>query len=169
MDRCRHDITSTADRLPCVDGTEVPLSLALKTSSRPDISLGYWIATKTARRTITAMMCKAGQHHFWRWPLAFALAVALVVSLFHDLPALAGGGDSAPIPVAVVSSTSTPIQAPDPQAPGHSCHCLCHMIDQSMVNPIVTSVVFNETVSPPRNGAPTRAWAGLPPFRPPRV
>jgi len=36
--------------------------------------------------------------------MAFALALAIAVSLFHDLPALAGGGGSDPIPVAVASS-----------------------------------------------------------------
>jgi hypothetical protein len=123
---------------------------------------------KDTRRAIIAIMCKAGGRRFWRWPLAFALALAIAVSLFHDFPAFAGGG-SDPIPVAIASSTSTPVQAPDSQTPGHGCHCLCHVTAQSTVSPLVTPVVFNETLSPPRNAAPTRAWAGLPPFRPPRV
>jgi hypothetical protein len=123
---------------------------------------------KATHRPIIAI-AEAGRHRFWRWPLAFALALAVAVSLFHDLPALAGGGGSDPILVAAASSTSTPVQAPDSQAPGHGCHCLCHITAQSTVSPLVTPVVFNETLSPPRNAAPTRAWAGLPPFRPPRV
>jgi hypothetical protein len=124
---------------------------------------------KATRRAVTATVRKAGGRHFWRWPLAFALAVAMVVSLFHDLPALAGGGGSGPIPVAIASSTSTPIQAPDAQAPGLGCHCLCHMMDRSAVSPVVTPLVFNESLDPPGNGAAIRSWAGLPPFRPPRV
>src|SRR5262245_10042049 len=169
MDGWRHHITSTIDRLPCVDGIQVPLSLALQTSSRRDISLGYWVAMKAARRTMTAMMCKAGRHRCWCWPLAFALAAALVVSLFHDLPALAGGGDLAPIPGAVASSTATPFQAPDAQAPGHSCHCLCHITDRCGVTPVVTPIVFTNSLNPPPDGEPICSWAGLPPFRPPRV
>jgi|SRR4029453_4269836 hypothetical protein len=124
---------------------------------------------KATRRPLIAILCKAGRHRFRRWPLAFALALAIAVSLFHDLPALAGGGGSDPIPVAVASSTSTPVPAPDPQAPGHGCHCLCHMTAQSTLSPVVIPVVFNVSISTPRNGAPTRSWAGLPPFRPPRV
>jgi len=124
---------------------------------------------KATRRTIIAIVCKAAGRRVWRWPLAVALALAVAVSLFHDLPALAGGDSSGPMPVAVASSTSTPVQAPDAQAPGHGCHCLCHMTGQSTVSPVVTPVVFSDSVCSPRNGAPTRSWAGLPPFRPPRV
>jgi hypothetical protein len=123
---------------------------------------------KATHRPIIAI-AEAGRHRFWRWPLAFALALAVAVSLFHDLRALAGGGGSDPILVAAASSTSAPVQAPDPDAPGHSCHCLCHMMAQSTVSPVITPVIFNDRLSPPPNGAPTRSWAGLPPFRPPRV
>jgi len=124
---------------------------------------------KATRRSRSAMTCKAGGRPFWRWPLAFALALAVAVSLFHDLPAFAGSGGPDPMPTVVASSTSTPIQAPDAQAPGHGCHCLCHMTGQSVASPVATPVVFNDSLDPPRNGAPTRSWAGLPPFRPPRV
>jgi hypothetical protein len=124
---------------------------------------------KPTRCPIIAIVCKAGGHRFWRWPLAFALALALVVSLFHDLPALACGGGSGPIPVVVVSASNMPVQAPDSQAPGHGCHCLCQITVQSTVSPVVTPLVFKDSLYPPRNGAPTRSWAGLPPFRPPRV
>jgi hypothetical protein len=123
---------------------------------------------KATRRPIIAI-AEAGRHRFWRWPLAFALALAVAVSLFHDLPALAGGGGSDPILVAAASSTSTPVQAPDSQAPGDGCHCLCHITAQSTVSPLVTPIVFSDSLSPPRNAAPIRSWAGLPPFRPPRV
>jgi hypothetical protein len=73
---------------------------------------------KATRRPLIAILCKAGRHRFWRWPLAFALALAVAVSLFHDLPALAGGGGSDPILVTVASSTNAPVQASDSQAPG---------------------------------------------------
>jgi hypothetical protein len=126
-------------------------------------------AMKAARRTLIAVTRKPGGRLFGRGPLAFALALAVAVALFHDLPALAGGGDLAPIPVAIASSTSTPIQAPDTQAPGHGCHCLCHITDRSAVSPVVTPVVFNDSLNPPRNGGPICSWTGLPPFRPPRV
>jgi hypothetical protein len=122
---------------------------------------------KATRRPIIAI-AEAGRHRFWRWPLAFALALAVAVSLFHDLPALAGGGGSDSILVAAASSTSTPVQAPDSQAPV-GCHCLCHMAAQAMAAPIVTAIVFGDSFSPPCNAAPTRSWAGLPPFRPPRI
>jgi hypothetical protein len=121
---------------------------------------------KATRRTMVANVGKAGGRRFWHWPLAFALTLAIAASLFHDLPALAGGGGSGAIPVAVASSTS---EAPDPQAPGHGCHCLCHMTAQATVSSVVIPVIFSDSISPPRNGAPTRSWAGLPPFRPPRV
>jgi hypothetical protein len=125
---------------------------------------------KANHRALTATVRNAGDHHFRRWPFAFALAVAMVVALFHDLPALAGAGGSGPIPVvAIASSASAPIQAPDGQTPGHGCHCLCHITGQSALSPVVISVVFNDSLDPPCNGAPTRSWAGLPPFRPPRV
>src|SRR5262245_56685710 len=124
---------------------------------------------KAARRTPVAILCKSGGRRFWRWPLAGALALTVVVSLFHDLPALADWVNSSLIPVTDSTSATTPVQAPDPQAPGHGCHCLCHMTGQSTVSPGVTPVVFNDSLCPPRNGAPTRSWAGLPPFRPPRV
>jgi hypothetical protein len=121
---------------------------------------------KATRRTIIASMCKPGGRRFWRWPLAFALVLAMVVSLFHDLPALAGGDLGQ---VAVVAHMSTPIQTPDAQAPDLGCHCLCHMVDRSAVSPVVSPVVFNESLDPPGNGEAIRSWAGLPPFRPPRV
>src|SRR4029453_8981080 len=124
---------------------------------------------KATRRPLIAILCKAGRHRFWRWPFFFVLALAVAVSLFHDLPALAGGGDSGPIPVAVVYSTSTPPHAPDSQAPGDGFHCLCHITAQSTVSPLVTPIVFSDSLSPPRNAVPIRSWAGLPPFRPPRV
>jgi hypothetical protein len=121
---------------------------------------------KATPRAVTATVRKAGGRHFWRWPLAYALAVAMVVSLFHDLPALAGGDLG---PVAVVAHTSTPFEEPDAQAPGLGCHCLCHITAQSTVSPLVTPIVFSDSLSPPRNAVPIRSWAGLPPFRPPRV
>jgi hypothetical protein len=55
-----------------------------------------------------AIMRTTSGRLFWRWPLAFGLALALVISLFHDLPALAGTAGSDPIPAAVMSSTSNP-------------------------------------------------------------
>jgi len=82
---------------------------------------------KATLRTVIAIVSRPGSRRFWRGPLAVALALAIAVALFHDFPALAGGGDLAPTPVAIASSTSTPIQAPDTQAPGHGCHCLCHI------------------------------------------
>jgi hypothetical protein len=124
---------------------------------------------KASGSTPVAILCRAGGRRFWRWPLAFALALAVAVSLFHDLPALAGWADSSPIPVAVATSATTPMQSPDTQAPGHGCHCLCHITAQSAVSLVVTPIVFTDSLCPPRNGAPTRSWAGLPPFRPPRV
>ena len=101
---------------------------------------------KATLRTVIAIVSRPGSRRFWRGPLAVALALAIAVALFHDFPALAGGGDLAPTPVAIASSTSTPIQAPDTQAPGHGCHCLCHITDQSAVSPVVTPVVFNNSV-----------------------
>src|SRR5262245_49292798 len=122
---------------------------------------------KATRRALTATVRKAGGRHFRRRPLAFALAVAMVVSLFHDLPALAGQGGSDPMPVAV-ASTSALVEAPDTQAPGHGCHCLCHIAAQTTVSQIVTRFVFDHSIQRPGNGVPSRALAGLPPFRPPR-
>jgi hypothetical protein len=128
------------------------------------------LTMKANHRALTSTVRYSGDHHFRCWPFAFALAVAMVVALFHDLPALAGAGGSGPIPVvAIASSASAPIQAPDGQTPGHGCHCLCHITGQSAFSPVVISVVFNGSLDPPCNGAPTRSWAGLPPFRPPRV
>src|SRR5262245_17814201 len=109
----------------------------------------------TAARSIpVAIPCGAGGRRFWRWPLAFALILAVAVSLFHDLPALAGWADSSPIPVAVATSATTPVQAPDAQAPGHGCHCLCHITAQPAVSPLVTPVVFACSLCTSRNGAP---------------
>ena len=126
-------------------------------------------AMKAARRTTKAIIGKAEGRRFWRWPLAFGLALAVAISLFHDLPAFAGRGDPSPAPLAVASSTSAPVQAPDSQAPGHGCHCLCHMTAQAIASPVVTPVVFNEPLYLPPQGVPMRSCAGLPPFRPPRV
>jgi hypothetical protein len=106
---------------------------------------------------------------FWRWPLALSLALAVAISLFHDLSAFAGGGDPSPAWVTVVSSASNPAQAPDSQAPGHGCHCLCHMTAQAVASPAVSPVVFNEPLYLPPQDVPARSCAGLPPFRPPRV
>ena len=106
---------------------------------------------------------------FWRWPLAFCLALAVAISLFHDLPAFAGTGDPSPARATVVSSASTPLQGPESQAPGHGCHCLCHMTAQAIASAVVTPVVFNEPLYLPPQGVPTGSYAGLPPFRPPRV
>lgn len=120
-----------------------------------------------ARRTTKMIMRNAGGR--WRGPLAFCLALAVAISLFHDLPALAGTAGSGPIPVAVVSSGSPLIQAPESQAPGLGCHCLCHMAAQATTSSVVTSVVFKNSLEAPPASTPPRSCAGLPPFRPPRV
>ena len=51
---------------------------------------------KAARRTTKATIGKAEGRLFWRWPLALSLALAVAISLFHDLPAFAGGGRPKP-------------------------------------------------------------------------
>ena len=51
---------------------------------------------KSARHTTKATIGKAVGRLFWRWPLALSLALAVAISLFHDLPAFAGGGNSKP-------------------------------------------------------------------------
>jgi hypothetical protein len=126
-------------------------------------------AMNAARRTTKAMIGKSEGRQFWRWPMALSLALAVAISLFHDLPTFAGGGDPSPAWVTVMSSASTPAQAPESQAPGHGCHCLCHMTAQAIASPVVTPVVFNEPLYLPPQGAPMRSCAGLPPFRPPRA
>jgi hypothetical protein len=125
-------------------------------------------AMQAARRTTKALRREAAWRRLWRWPLAFGLALAVAVSLFHDLPALAGTGGADPTPV--VFAASAPVEAPgDSQAPAAGCHCLCHMASQAIGTPIVTPVVFNESLLPPRGSVPPRSCAGLPPFRPPRA
>ena len=62
------------------------------------------------------------------------------------------------------------VEAPgDSQAPAAGCHCLCHMAAQAIGAPIVTPILFNESLFPPRGSVPPRSCAGLPPFRPPRA
>jgi hypothetical protein len=140
---------------------------ALKTSPRHDISSRtQGFAMKAARHA--TFIGKADGRRFWRLPLILGLALAVAISLFHDLPAFAGTGES-PAPLTVASSTSTPVQAPDSRAPGHGCHCLCHMTAQAIASPVVTPVVFNEPLYLPPQGLPMRSCAGLPPFRPPRA
>ena len=124
-------------------------------------------AMNAATRTTKATIGKAEGRQFWRWPLALSLAQAVAISLFHDLPAFAGRSDSSPASVTVVSSI--PVHAPDSQAPGHGCHCLCHMTAQAVASPAVSPVIFNEPLSLPPQDVPARSCAGLPPFRPPRV
>ncbi len=143
-----------------------PESPALKTSPRHDISSPtQGFAMKAARLATT--IGKAEGRRFWRWPLAFCLVLAVAISLFHDLPALAGRGDPSPPPLAAVSSMSAPVQAPESQSPAHGCHCLCHLTAQAISSPAVTPIVFNEPVSLPPQDVPARSFAGLPPFRPP--
>lgn len=122
-----------------------------------------------ARRTSKAIIGRSEGRPFWRWPLALTLALAVAISLFHDLPAFAGKEDFSPASATVATSMSVPIHAPDSQAPGHGCHCLCHMTAQAMASPVVTPVVFNEPLYLPPQGVPMRSCAGLPPFRPPRT
>jgi hypothetical protein len=126
-------------------------------------------AMKAARVTTQTIMREAPSRRLWRRPLAFGLALALVVALFHDLPALAGTAGSDPTAVAAASSPSTPVQAPDSQAPAVGCHCLCHMAAQAMAAPIVTPVVFDDSLSLPPDSTAPRSCAGVPPFRPPRA
>jgi hypothetical protein len=104
-----------------------------------------------------------------RWPLVFGLALALVISLFHDLPALAGTAGSNPMPAAAMSSTITPAHPPDSQAPAVGCHCLCHLTFQAFAAPVVTPVIFNDSLRPLRDSTAPPSCAGLPPFRPPRA
>jgi hypothetical protein len=113
-----------------------------------------------ASRTTRATIGQAEGRQFWRWPLALSLALAVAISLFHDLPAFAGRSESSPVSVTVVSSI--PVQAPDSQAPGHGCHCLCHMTAQAVASPAVSPVVFNEPLSLPPQDVPARSRAGLP-------
>jgi hypothetical protein len=124
---------------------------------------------KADQRSMQAIMRTAPNRGFWRWPLAFGLALALVISLFHDLPALAGTAGSDPMPAAVMSSTSTPAHPSDSQAPAVGCHCLCHLASQAIAPPVVTPVIFNDSLRPPRDSAAPPSCAGLPPFRPPRA
>jgi hypothetical protein len=124
---------------------------------------------KSARDITNGIIGKAVGRLFWRAPLALSLALAVAISLFHDLPAFAGNGNFSSTSVTVASSMSVPIQAPDSQAPGHGCHCLCHMTAQAIASPVVTPVVFNEPLYLPPQGVPMRSCAGLPPFRPPRA
>ena len=114
-----------------------------------------------ASRTTRATIGQAEGRQFWRWPLALSLALAVAISLFHDLPAFAGRSDSSPASVTVVSSI--PVHAPDSQAPGHGCHCLCHMTAQAVASPAVSPVVFNEPLYLPPQDVPARSCAGLPP------
>lgn len=114
-------------------------------------------------------MRETGGPRFWRWPLAFALALAVVLSLFHELPALAATGGADPMPVAAVSSASMPAQVPDSHAPGLGCHCLCHMAAQAIAAPVAAPAVFEYSPYLLRTGAPPPSRPGLPPFRPPRA
>jgi hypothetical protein len=128
-----------------------------------------------ARRTTKATIGKTEGRQFWRWPLALGLALAVAISLFHNISAVAAMDDASPTPLAV-ASISAPIQAPESAPcngcnclPGHGCHCLCHMTAQSIASPVVTPVVFKESLFPLPQSVPVRSCAGLPPFRPPRV
>jgi hypothetical protein len=116
-----------------------------------------------------AIMRTASGRRFWRWPLAFGLALALVVSLLHDLPALAGTAGCDLMPAAAMSSTSTPAHPSDSQAPAIGCHCLCHMASQAIASPVATPVIFDSSLATPRDSTTLRSCAGLPPFRPPRA
>jgi hypothetical protein len=122
---------------------------------------------KSVRPSARAILGKVMARQIWRVPTALALALAIAISLFHDLPALAG--TSGPDPMPVVSATSAPVPGPDSHTPGIGCHCLCHMTDQATAGTVVTPVVFDDSLDPPRSSAPLHACAGLPPFRPPRV
>ena len=124
---------------------------------------------KAARHLMKSTMRRASGRCFWRWPLAFGLMVALVVSLFHDLPALAGTASSDRIAVATMSSPSMPAQPSDSHALAVGCHCLCHLASQAVASPIVTPVIVNDSLRPLRDSTGPRSCAGLPPFRPPRA
>jgi hypothetical protein len=126
---------------------------------------------KSDHRGIQAIMRTASGRRFWRWPRAFglALALALVISLFHDLPALAGTAGSDPLPAVAMSSTTTPALPSDSQAPALGCHCLCHLTSQAFAAPVVTPVIFNDRLRPLRDSTAPPSCAGLPPFRPPRA
>jgi hypothetical protein len=105
-----------------------------------------------------------------RWPLAFALALALVVALFHDLPALAGTAGCDVIPVAAASSVSAPVEAPAPHTGAVGCHCFCHLVAETIAAvAIVTPVVFDDSHYVWLDSNAPRSRAGLPPFRPPRA
>src|SRR5262245_2986807 len=104
-----------------------------------------------ARDTAKTITCSSACRRFWRWPLAFGLALALLVSLFHDLPALGGTGDPGPIPVAGTSFTSSPVQPSDTHAPAVGCHCLCHLASQAIASPVVTPVIFGDSLRPLRD------------------
>ena len=126
-------------------------------------------AARRATRAIVSQTIVSQALRLRRWPLALGLAVTMVVSLFHDLPALAGRAESGAIPVVAALSTSAPVQAPDAQAPALGCHCLCHMAGQVLADPVVTPVAFGDSLAlPPASTAPP-SCAGLPPFRPPRA
>ena len=58
---------------------------------------------------------------------------------------------SAEMTSAAMSSTSTPDHPFDSQAPAVGCHCLCHVTSQAIASPIVTPVIFNDSLRPPRD------------------
>ena len=106
---------------------------------------------------------------FWRWPLAFGLALAVMISLFHDLPALAGTAGPDAVPVAAMSSMTTPAQPSDSHALAVGCHCLCHTASQALASPLALPVIFRDSLRPLPDSSVPRSCAGLPPFRPPRA
>jgi len=115
-----------------------------------------------------AMMREAARGRLWRWPVVLGLALALVLSLFHDLPVFAGTGDFDPLPIA--SAVSTPVGAPaDACVPAAGCHCLCHTAAQAIVAADCIPVLFELSLCSPRDSTPPGSRAGLPPFRPPRA
>jgi hypothetical protein len=101
-------------------------------------------------------------------PLVLALAVGLLLSLFHcascDMT-FAGSGSAT---IAANLDTSTSHDVPEQQLPGHSGHCLGHVTAQPAA---VTPTPADVSHRPYMIGCEQSpaSLAGLPLFKPPRA
>ena len=121
-------------------------------------------------RRATSSPMQVQSAYLSRWSLVMGLIVALTISLFHDLPAVAGT-DPTGLAIVSIATGASPEQIPESQPAGLACACcsLCHIAPAALSAPAGIPVFFNGSRERPRSSTAPPSCSAASLFRPPRI